>query len=149
MAKNKELDEVIATWMGLKEGVGKDFWTTPTHVLQKSTNYRKCRFCGKDVPNAQMAEAYRKKYKKVYTEGSLNEPLEVPGDCSKSAPDYSSALTNSKAIEKLLQNKAVITTFFADDKYTVTITGKQEVMVSDTTLGNAMRAAIANYVQKG
>ena len=149
--KNKQLDEIIANWMGLKEGHGKDFWTEAQHTLQKSTQYRKCRHCGKDVPNAKMAEAYRKQYKKNYVEGELSEPLDVPGECVKFAPDYSGALTNSKVYEKLLQKGCTITQTFADNQFTVTVISSkgEEHKGTDEKLGDAFRSATACFITGG
>ena len=145
--KNKQFDEIIAKWMGLKEGVGKDFWTHDKHVVIKTTKFRKCRFCGKDIPNADMAEAYRKLYKKQYVEGSLSDPLEVPGDCSKSAPDYSSPLVRAKVLEKLLEkHKCEIKFNHSDSKFQVSITGKTEAEASADNLGDALRHATVGFI---
>jgi len=144
--KNKVLDETIAKWMGLKEGVGKDYWEADTHQVIKTTKFRTCRYCGKDVPSADMAEAYRKKFKKVYTEGSLSEPLDVAGECIKHAPDYSSALVRNKVLEKLLL-KATIAYSFEDEEYKAVVNGKHEHIGTAANLGDAVRIAVAEYIE--
>ncbi|MCL2555599.1 MAG: hypothetical protein FWE03_01085 [Firmicutes bacterium] len=146
--KDKKLDEIIAKWMGLSEGVGKGFWTHNMHTLQKTTKYRTCRHCGKDIPNGDMAEAYRKKYKKAYIEGSLSDPLEVPGDCIKTAPDYSMALVRDKVIEKILSNNNTVIEYNHEgEEYIIAIKTSNKVFEGKAkNLGDAFRIAAAEHI---
>jgi|GEM_PF-3585458 len=146
--KDKKLDEIIAKYMGLAQGVGKDFWAHNVHVLQKTTKYRTCRHCLKDVPNGDMAEAYRKKYKKAYIEGSISDPLEVPGECIKTPPDYSNGLVIPKVMEKILAKGDIVIEHKKDgEQYIVVIKkGETEFKGMDMGLGNAFRIAAAEFI---